>query len=154
MRVNMRTNTGILLAVLTVLVVVGCAGPALQVMDLPDPGTEPRSTDARIYIYRQSMVGGANPISFYDGNRLIGSIPYKRYLCYDRQPGKLTIKAKCYGGGNASGSHSLNVEAGKTYYIAAYIDMTMKEESADKASAFVTTLEAPSLITPPESCNK
>ena len=136
------------LALLLGMIMSGCTGPALQVMRLPSSSTEPGSTEARIYIYRQSLVGGANPISFYDGNRLIGSIPYKRYLCYDRQPGTLTIRAKCYGGGNASGSHILKVEAGKTYYIAAFIDMTMQEESASTAAAFVSSLQPPAVVTP------
>ena len=148
MRVIIRRATITILALLAGSTASGCAGPALQVMRLPSSSTELGSTQARIYIYRQSLVGGANPISFYDGNRLIGSIPYKRYLCYDRDPGQLTIRAKCYASGNASGSHTLKVEAGKTYYIAAFIDMTMQEESASTAAAFVSTLQAPAVITP------
>ena len=149
MRRKIRRVTITTLAVLAgVITMSGCAGPALQVMPLPSSGTAPKSTEARIYIYRQSMCGGANPISFYDGNRLIGSIPYKRYLCYDSQPGSLTIRAKCYAGGNASGSHNFKVDAGKTYYIAAFIDMTMREESASSAAAFVSSLQPPAVVTP------
>ena len=68
---------------------------------------------ARIYVLRPQLFGGLVAIEISDNNKPIGTTIKHGYLCWERQPGHLTITSMV-----ANNSRlELDVEKGKNYYV-------------------------------------
>ena len=105
-------------------VCVGCASPTQQapIPDLTKSIENPAKS--RIYLIRPANFGGAVATLVTDGTRPIGQTGAQSYLCWERDPGEVTIGVKA-----ESVCHlTLNVEAGHVYYVMQYVEWGMWSE--------------------------
>jgi len=90
-----------------------------QFVAMPDPNrTQEDPTKARLYVMRKPLFANIAShnvaIAVHDGNREIGIIAGRSYLCWEREPGTALI---------TSGGSQLRVtvEGGKSYYILQHV---------------------------------
>lgn len=100
-----------------VLVLGGCVGA--QVMK--DKPTPQATTDkGMVYFFREShFAGGAVVYDVNDGDQTVGTLQSGTYFYYPATPGTHTFTAKT----EASNGLTLDIEAGKTYYVRGSISM-------------------------------
>ena len=94
----------------------GCA-TTKQVVSLPDQ-TQPVSSaeKARVYVFRRTGLSGAGmPATVLDNGTKIGSMGWKGYLCWERDPGTPLISI-IWPGSNPI-EKRVQFEAGHTYYL-------------------------------------
>lgn len=95
----------------------GCASVSRQAVNVfpdvkPDKGL--------VYFYRErKFVGGAISYNVKENDQVIGAIANGTYFFVEPTPGEHTYTANT----EASSSRTINVEAGKTYYIECSVEM-------------------------------
>lgn len=73
---------------------INCAS-TIQFANYPNQKVEIEdSTKSRIYVYRPTSFGGAISIPILSGNKLIGNTGSNGYLCWEEEPGEMTLQAK------------------------------------------------------------
>jgi hypothetical protein len=119
---------------------VGCAATkqAVRIPNLSVPVED--TTKARIYVIRPAMIGGAVKMKVTDNDGLIGQTGPKSYLVWERAPGDAFVTSKA----EKPCSVSLNVAAGKVYYILQrvepgvwYARCRMEEIDEERAQKFL-----------------
>lgn len=95
------------------ILLLGCASTK-QTVRIPNLSVPVEDTaKARIYVIRPAMIGGAVQMKVTDNDELIGQTGPKSYLVWERAPGDAFVTSKA----EKPCSVSLNVSAGKVYYI-------------------------------------
>lgn len=107
--------TAILFGIVALL--SGCVSATIQ----PDQVfPEPESGKGLVYFYRErKFVGGAVGYNVKEGEQVIGAIKNGCYFFVQATPGSHTYTAST----EASSSRTIEVEAGKTYYIECSVEM-------------------------------
>ena len=103
--------------VVTLLGFCGCASVNKQSKNIfPDP----QADKGLIYFYRESkFMGGAISYDVKEGNTVVGAIANGTYFFVFATPGPHTYTAST----EADSSRTLQVEAGKTYYVECGVEM-------------------------------
>lgn len=102
-----------------VAIVSGCASTRQYVkfpdqsVDLEDPAK------ARIYVARPTSFGGAVSMTVSDGDIVIGKTGPKGYLCWERNPGEMTLTGKAE---NAD-LEKMSIQQGYVYYFEQKVKM-------------------------------
>lgn len=111
-------NKGLFLIVVA-SIISGCASTRQYVkfpdqsVDLEDPAK------ARIYVARPTAFGGAVTMKVSDGDVLIGQTGPKGYLCWERNPGEMTLIGKAE---NAD-IEKISIQQGYVYYFEQKVKM-------------------------------
>jgi len=118
---KMKTSMTILGGLLAVTGLMGCASTK-QSVAMPDQGkTVEDVSKGRIYVMQSpfafNIASHHVPVPVWQGNREIGVLVGRAYLCWEQEPG--TVEISC--GTRGSRGVSLRVEAGKVYYVIQYI---------------------------------
>jgi hypothetical protein len=80
----------------------------------------PKPDQGLVYFYRESkLLGMAVSYNVKEGDKVIGALAHGTYFFVFADPGKHTYSATT----EATSSRTLDVEAGKTYYIEASVEM-------------------------------
>ena len=114
----MKLRSTIALALVAVISLVsGCASVTRQATNVfPDP----KPDKGLVYFYRESKIlGMAVSYNVKEGDTVIGALAHGTYFFVFADPGKHTYTATT----EATSSRTLDVEAGKTYYIEASVEM-------------------------------
>lgn len=100
-------------AAIPVLLLSACAGTQ-QMVDIPDQ-TKPIANRAksRIYVVRDSMLGGMVGTKVYDGKQYIGMTYPHGCLSWERKPGKTELISKA----ENTSTYPFTAIKGKTYYF-------------------------------------
>jgi hypothetical protein len=115
------------------VVFAGCASTR-QFVTLPD---QKRAVEdpakCRIYVFRpEAMLGGIAKMKVKDGERMIGDLGMKSFLCWERDPGKVTVFLDFYSSNDyvVNMREDLDAQGGAVYYLRAGL-MTMNPLSND-----------------------
>ena len=105
------------LACLVAVVMTGCAGVQRhksKPMPTPEPGK------GLVYFFRpSSFIGGGVQMKISDADKTIGALQSGTYFFYQTEPGTHQFGAST----EAENTITMNVEAGKTYYVEGSIGM-------------------------------
>ena len=105
------------LACLVAVVMTGCAGVQRH-KSKPMPAPEPGK--GLVYFFRpSSFIGGGVQIKISDAGKTIGALQSGTYFFYQTEPGTHQFGAST----EAENTLTVNVEAGKTYYVEGSIGM-------------------------------
>jgi Protein of unknown function (DUF2846) len=109
----MRNYTRAFLLGILVILLPGCASTkqSVRIPNLSVPVED--ATKARIYVIRPALIGGAVQMKVTDNDELIGKTGPQSYLVWERSPGEAFVTSKA----EKPCSVTLNVEAGKVYYV-------------------------------------
>jgi len=94
--VNLRFNRlGHVLALLALAACAGCGATSEQVVPMPAQDVEVSSPElCRIYVVRSSqLLGSIRTLTIYDQEREIGSLSGDEFLCWEREPGRMLLRA-------------------------------------------------------------
>ncbi|PTY03118.1 hypothetical protein DB347_22610 [Opitutaceae bacterium EW11] len=95
----------------------GCASVSRQATNIYP---EPKTDKGLVYFYREKkFIGCAISYNVKEGDKIVGAIANGTYFFLFADPGKHTYTAST----EASSARTLDIEAGKTYYVEAGIDM-------------------------------
>lgn len=103
--------------------VVACASGSEQLVPLPSQAVElSRPELCRIYVFRSSqMMGSIRSMHVFDQDEEIGTLSGDEYLCWERPPGRLLLRALYEGPridrGELESIYDLKAEAGSVYYL-------------------------------------
>ncbi|WP_415909814.1 DUF2846 domain-containing protein [Oleiharenicola sp. Vm1] len=109
----------IVVAAFAALLEVGCASVTRQATNVYP---EPKPDKGLVYFYREKKFMGAAisyDITERPSNKVIGAIANGTYFFYDADPGSHTFVAST----EADSSRTIQVEAGKTYYVECGVEM-------------------------------
>lgn len=114
---NGRRSTSVArsLALLVLATAIGCTSVPMAPLDLDASAKlfEPPADKARIYVYRNEVLGGAIPMSLsLDGTHMGGTGP-KTFHMWDVEPGEHTITSEA----ENTSVLTLETQAGRTYYL-------------------------------------
>ena len=100
-------------AAIPVLLLTACAGTK-QMVDIPDQ-SKPIANRAksRIYVVRDSMLGGMVGTKVYDSKQYIGMTYPHGCLSWERKPGKTKLISKA----ENTSTYSFTASKGETYYF-------------------------------------
>lgn len=99
------------------ILITGCASTKQYVRFPNQNKAIENPTMARIYVARPTSFGGAISMKVSDGDTVIGKTGPKGYLCWERVPGKITIKGKS----ENSCQLTLDTEQGESYYVQQHV---------------------------------
>lgn len=115
----MKPTLASLGALVTALLVTGCAS-SVQYVKMPDQTkTNEDPTKGRIYVLRPSSFGGAVGMNVADGTTPIGNTGPGGYLCWEREPGDVIVSSN----GENTSQVSLPVRPSSVHYILQNIRM-------------------------------
>jgi len=123
-----RSSRSFIAALLFSVVGLACAVDSYQKVPRPDLDlalTNPQSV--RVYVVRDSQVRGSiRSIRVYDGQKEIGVIGPKNFLCWERVPGRSILKLVYEGpvidGGEKETLVDLPLAAGEVAYCVIHVD--------------------------------
>lgn len=100
----------------------GCA-TTRQFVSLPNQNLAVENPQqCRIYVFRpEALTGGIAKMKIMDEKRLIGDLGMKSFLCWERDPGKVTVYMDFYSADNMiiNMREDLDTEPGGVYYLRA-----------------------------------
>lgn len=114
----MKNAGRLFIAALLISLFTGCASTT-QFVPFPNQSTQVDSTKTRIYVARPTVVGAAISMTVSDSGQLIGETGPKSYLCWERNPGQVTISSKA----ENRTELSLNAQPGQSYYVQQHVRM-------------------------------
>jgi hypothetical protein len=100
-----------------------CSAPSGQLVPMPSQDVElSRPELCRIYVARSSQpMGALREMRVFDGDTEIGSVDGGEYLCWERTPGRIVVRALYEGPaldrGEQEEMFDLQAEAGGVYYF-------------------------------------
>ena len=144
--------------IVTVLLVAGCAKMPLRgdyVKEPVAPVIVPDANHGVVYFVRDSAFGGAGISYFiFEDTKKIGLLKSGTYFIHKTTPGKHTYLAET----EARAAVTLDVEAGKTYYIEGNVGMgfwagrpQLTEITEPVAKQYLSDLDYVRLATPEET---
>lgn len=107
-----------------------CGAPSGQLVPMPAQDVElSRSELCRIYVIRSSQpMGALRVMRVFDGDTEIGSVDGGQYLCWERTPGRIVVRALYEGPtldrGQQEEMVDLRAEAGNVYYFTVELEKT------------------------------
>lgn len=111
----------------------GCA-TTRQFVPLPDQTRAVENpTQCRIYVFRpEAMLGGIAKMKIMDGERVIGDLGMRSFLCWERDPGPATVFMDFYTSDDMiiNMREDLDARRGAVYYLQAGL-LTMNPYSND-----------------------
>ena len=132
--------------------IVGSKTHVYQVAPFPDISerlSDPQK--CRIYLIRNTYVGAAFIDEIHDNKRMVGTLHAYTYLCWERDPGILTLECEEYGV-NVPGkkTRTFNVEKGNVYFIkrTMWFSGDMKLISEEKGRKYLEECIAPDIKNP------
>jgi uncharacterized protein DUF2846 len=137
----MKLNTRIALTIVGLAPFLGgCASVSRQTTNVyPDP----KPDKGLVYFYRENkLLGMAISYNVREGDQVIGALAHGTYFFIFADPGKHTYSATT----EATSSRTIDVVAGKTYYIEAAVEMgvfaghpALKIANEDEAKSVLPT---------------
>jgi len=117
------------------LALVGCTAPrATPDADQKAKQFTPRAETASLYIYRSEMTGASAPMTVSVNNQSLGKTNARTYYQLDVAPGSYTVVSSA----DNTSSVTVEVEAGKSYYVWQKVTMSMGSGSARAQVSLVT----------------
>jgi hypothetical protein len=119
----MRTTT--IPVLLVGLLVAGCGATTKQYVPFPDQSVEVEDPGkARIYVYRDSILGSAIPFLVFENEDTaeeiaIGVTGPNGYLCWEREPGTLNLTSKA----ENEAELAIDLVAGAVYWVQQHATM-------------------------------
>jgi hypothetical protein len=110
----MKQKWKLLLSLLAVLALVGCATPKpnMKLSEVIDAPVEPMPGKALVYFIRPSQAAWGTHAAVYDGDDFVGFVPYNQKLAYQADPGEHLF----YVVSEAADFMTADLAEGRTYY--------------------------------------
>ena len=109
------------------LALVGCTAPrATPDADQKAKQFAPRAETASLYIYRSEMTGASAPMTVSVNNQSLGKTNARTYYQLDVAPGSYTVVSSA----DNTSSVTVEVEAGKSYYVWQKVTMSLGSGTA------------------------
>jgi hypothetical protein len=102
-------NHSLILLIIPIICLVSCATSKQYTAFSESTQNE----TSKIYVIRDSFVGQSFAAKIYNNNELVGDLGNKSFLCWESNKSTAVVVSKI----SNSQSVTLNMEAGKTYYL-------------------------------------
>ncbi len=99
-----------------------CATTTTQSVPLPDPASPVASDLCRVYVLREGdLIGSLKDVRIYDGEREVGTLTQRGYLCWERRAirgvGRVVFAGYTLDGGPVESVFDLPRQGGSTSYL-------------------------------------
>lgn len=85
----------LLLSLVAASLLLGCTSPSRQLVPLPDQDIDLADRHlCRVYVALGGWTEAPRGVIVYDGERPIGIVEQETYLCWEREPGVATLRAR------------------------------------------------------------
>ncbi|KRC29032.1 DUF2846 domain-containing protein [Acidovorax sp. Root219] len=116
-----------LVLITAALALVGCTAPrAKPDADLKAKQFTPQAETASLYIYRSEMTGASAPMTVSVNNQSLGKTNARTYYNLEVAPGSYTVVSSA----DNTSSVTVEVEAGRSYYVWQKVTMSMGSGTA------------------------
>jgi hypothetical protein len=117
-------SKGVVIALVALLLAVGCATSSTQYVPMPDQSVAVENPEmARVYLIRDDQLASSSyHLVVYDGENKIGELGMDEYMCWERPPGAVRLKVVTPAAKERQAIGTRNVVAGRVYYVGMQFD--------------------------------